>query len=553
MKKAVSIIFCMLVMLSFGVDAFAQKTRKEILEAKERRFAPHGPLQLVTSEIADYFHSTEMANLENSKATIPGATTTLEELPKIIVNSEGAFVIQTKEVSDQKNSNELFAQNMSVVYPGNLIHVNSQLPSGKPQEVSLPKGKVNLSIKYNLGGGNSTSATVSISQGVVRQQIYNWLNSASAGYSGSVDASSTQKYYTSTSHMAADLNVSVDYLKNSCKVNLKTSSDEMKVVSVQNFCQNFYTVEAEIDADPAKHFGSGVTVAQIKSEIAKYGPIGMITSVTYGRRAYRFREFVSTNFTFKGDESIKANVAGVSASASSTQEVTNSSKTNNIWVFVQGGNQGDGSVFSGDDAENDSNLGKKMSANTKVSSNNPGTILYYSVMFLGNHVQAETVMTDRYYETKYVPCPKYISFEIKKDASQVGGSKISFWVHYKALRITKLDNRGKPVAYEILEKPAISGALPGYVDFGASDFQMGKTRETKTIPTKDCPDKDACYIYGPVYYQLKMNRSAGRSMEIPEEGYINVGGNKAYIYIGGSNYAGSTVYIKDKSTGKDGK
>ncbi len=500
--------------------------------------------------IDDYLRSSEYRSRENGSATVEGPSSDFEKLPTLIVNSEGAFELKKEQISSTRNTQDIFALNTSMIYPGNLIHVNSKLAEGKPQEVSLQKGKVKLSIDFNLGKGISSSATVDIDLGSVRQQIFNWLNSTQPDYRGKFDASMTQNYYTSEAHMAADLKVNASYLQNSCNVSLKTSSDNMKVVSVQNYTQNFYTVQASINSEMAQHFGPNVTAAQVKNEVQSYGPIAMITSVTYGRRAYRFREYVSSNFTFNGDEKVKISTGGVNVDTQSTQNVTNSSKSNKLWGFVQGGNHGDGDILSETEA-NDTNMAATLGKDTKVSATNPGCILFYSLTFLSSRTQIQTQFTDRFTDVKYVPCPKSITFEVHKPASQLAGTSIKYRVDYKVLHITSRDRNGNPTGYEIWDSPKYKGTKDGYTDYMEISFSQGEGQRTRTIPTKDCPDNQNCFIYGAMPYQLRMNRRAGGGYSTQEEGYLDSSINYYKIYVEGSNYAGKNTKIGSKSTGKN--
>ena len=522
-----------------------------------------------TAELKNYLESSEYRSKETAKALITATSESLKDLPKIIVNSEGAFVLNNKkrDNTDQSGDAAFFGADESVVYPGSLVYVNQKLADGDPVPCSFSPGKVRLTIDKNVPGGNSYADVIN-DYSHVHQQIVNWvtkIGSTDASYT----ASGSTSYYSDASHMAADMKVSASFLKSSAKVDMSTETNELKIIAVENFCQNFYTVYASaINNDPTSLIGSGTSASTIKSRVNTNGPIGIISSVTYGRRAYRFREFHSKDFTFKGDESLDVKVGGSSGSVASTQNVTNSQKTSKFWAFVQSGNHTDKEIFNNNDANNgNSDFMQAVNKSSHYSAYNIGVPRNFTVRFIGNNNPAKRVVTDVYYETEYQPCPKTVTFELHKHANQVAGSTICYWANYKVIHVTKSRDRNGNTKYdyELWTSPRTKDAGDadkGYVDYFKHKFSQGEGNKTRMIPTDDCPDNENCYIYGEIKWRLTGNRSSGKGWSDWEEGKLPVSaipadpsgsGKRAIIHIAGSNYAGKSPYIRSDSTGKSNK
>lgn len=515
------------------------------------------------SSVKAYLESTEYKNKENLKA-LTETSEALKDLPDVVVNNEGAFRLIKQKRDINSSSNEFFGTEESVVFPGNLVYINQSLADGDPVSCGFTPGKVQLTISLNLGAGKSTTAVVENSYGAVHDQIIKWLNDKGESMVGSLDASGNINYYSSDYQMSVDLKVSVDYLKTHAHVNMNTTKHEIKIVSVEDFTQRFYDVSAApIGNDVLTLFGSNVSAATVREGVNRNGPIGMITRVSYGRRAYRFREYTQNDFTLTGDQQVK--YSGTAKVDAKTEEsITSNEKCSKFWGFIQGGYEGDKEIFNESEASDKPSSGfmKTLTDDTKVSAYNPGVALNYTVRFLMNNAAAKRASTGQYWETTYIACPQFITFELHKDASQVTATGLAYKLNYKVLHVTK-DRDGNVTSWEIWDTPRTNGAKKadkGYVDYFQHDFSQGETRKTRVIPTDDCPDKENCYIYGNMYFRLQGNHRAGQSWSLWEEGYLNPAmipiennGPIARIYIGGSNYGSKNPYINSKSTGKEGK
>ena len=511
--------------------------------------------------LKDYLNSDEYRNMEKMDALIVDSEP-LAELPPIIVNDEGAFILTSKKVdmTEKAGTDEFFSSSADedIIFPGRLVWINKSLANGDPVPCGFAPGRVNLTIRLNVGQGYSASAIVKNDYSSVHDQILKWLNIVGEREVG-FDANGKASYYSDKNHMAATLNVDADYLSNKCGVHLETTEDELKVISVENFSHTFYVVTAaKIDEDPSSLFGGSVTAGEVKKEVLRNGcPIGMVSSVSYGRRAYRFREFTSKDFTFKGDQSLDFSAGGFSFNSSATEDITSSSKYSNFWAFIQGGNPGDKEIFSDEEigVNKSSSFMATMRKNSSFSANNPGVALYYTVRFLKNFGTAKRIVTNEYYETTYTPCPKTITFDIRKSANQVAGTSIEFWANYRVIHVNR-DKYGKIIDWDILTAPTTKGAEKaetGYVDYTHKVFKQGETSFKKTIPTKDVLDYENCYIYGKILYHLAGNYRSGQSWTKWEQNeYVPLSkinydlpeGPKIIVRIKGSNYAGNHPYTE---------
>lgn len=513
--------------------------------------------------VADYLRSTEYRSKERASALVEATSERLQKLPDVIANSEGVFRLINTKQDGSSTSEELFGTDESIIFPGNLLYVNKQMADGNPDPCAFATGQVRITIDLNLGAGTSISAVVPNDYASVKQQIFNWLNAKTEKSFGNLDSEGGTHYYSNSSHMAVDLKVSASYLKNKAKVNMNTQSNELKIVAVENFTQKYYTVTAQvINNDPSTLIGKGTSVNEVINGVNANGPIGMILNVSYGRRAYRFREYTSNDFTFNGDESVNVNAGGAQVSVASTQNVTNSSKCSRFWGYVQGGKHSDKEIFNNTDANNgNSDFMKAMTKATEITASNPGVALNYTVRFVSSQGLAQKHVTNEYYKTEYVPCPKWITIEMHKDASQVAQSSIELRFNYQVIHVTK-NSDGKITSYEIWNSPRSKddSILPGYVDYTRRNFDQGETRITRTIPTNDVPDKENCYIYGNLYWTLRGNHRSGQSWTTWDDGYMSPmsiptenGRKIVRMYIDGSNYGSKNPYIHSKSTGRSSR
>ena len=466
-----------------------------------------------------------------------------EKLPDIIVNNSGeAFILETKttKINDAGGA-ELFAADVSAIYPGSIVFANEDLANGSPDPVGLPYGTVDLRIDYN-NGGNTFKNGVRNDAASVQQAIYELLGANKAGYVQPANFDSNTSSYTSTSKMAFDLGVDAKFLGATVKVDTKTTNSESKIVDVQNFTQKYYTVSVTPNADKSTYFGDKVTWDQIEKKVKANGPLAIINTVTYGRRAYVFSEYKTADFTFTGKES--GSYSGVSATAA--QDIAESSKSSKEWMYMMGGSASSAASVLG---------GKKIKealakeAELKIGPSNQGVPICFTATFLASGRKLIAKATGSYTETSYVKCPKMVRWEIQNRANTAGDC-IKFKALYNVIYVMGNSKDGYT-----FEKVMGGGSGEDYYADYIENKYSNNTKKTRTMPTKDIEKRkvkgknvvmDNCYIYGNVYYTIRSKTADVKGVKWHEDeaGYFDVSGGSVNVYMNGSALAGGKgVYI----------
>ena len=470
-----------------------------------------------------------------------------ESLPEIIVNKRGeAFILTTKRVSDETYNEDIFVMPTKTdIYPGMLVYADTDLADGHPTPVGLDPGTVTLYLSFD-NGGNSTRTGVINDADHVMQAIREMLRENSGQYTPPMDASLRSKTYSSSSKMAFDLNVSAKFLGGSAKVNMETTSSETTLIEVKDYTETYFTVTAKLETDKSKYFGEDVRWFQVEDKINKHGPIAMISSVSYGRRAYWFKEYKTKDFSFKGSES--AGYAG--SKASSDQEITERSESSDEWMYIKGGGAALAKeIFKGEKAIREA---ISEAVGEKIGLNNQGVILTYQTKFIASGRDCKTFSTASYNETYYQKCPKTIRVEVKNRALTAGPC-IKLKVMYNVLQVTGNERSG--YKYRIIR--GRGDGEDGFADY--KEFLLDNdTKKSASLPLSDIEknykaDLDKCYIFGNIYYTVrsKTHDAAGVKWHEDENGWFalnDVVDGQIMVYLNGSSNAGKSVYVHSDTT-----
>ena len=456
-----------------------------------------------------------------------------EKLPSIIVNRSGeAYILENVTKKAEVSGEEMFAMPTSGIYPGALVYADKDLADGKPTLVGLSYGTVTLYLDFDNGKQAYKEGVIN-DAAHVREAIYELLRQNSGNYAPPINLNAKKTTYSSSAKMALDLNVSAKFLGSTANVDTHTSTTETSLVEVQDFTQAYYTVTAVQEPDKSKYFGDDITWAQIQQKINQNGPIAMINSVTYGRRAYKFYEYKTSDFNFTGSQS--GSYSGVSASAK--EDITKSSKASKEWMYIKGGNSSMAKeILTG------SEINAAAAGNLEIGPNNQGVLLTYTASYLasGRHCTAST--TASYNETAYIKCPHTVRWEIKNRANAAGDC-IKFKGMYNVIAVTGDATRG--YSYRIIKGNGTGE--DGYADYFENHYSNG-TQKTRTIPTNDIEKKgvriEDCYIYGPVHYTIRSQTAKGQKFHEDEAGYFDISSGSMKVYMNGSALAGGKgVYI----------
>ncbi|MBR5661532.1 MAG: thiol-activated cytolysin family protein [Bacteroidales bacterium] len=468
-------------------------------------------------EINKYF--SDNVNKDNAKAlTINVAE---EELPAYIQVGSKALELVSEDVKVDNQSSQIFAANYENIYPGAIVFADGRLANGDPT-LAFDGGTVDLRVNFNTGNRSRTNVTNTAAK--VYDEIGSML--VAAQFKPTPTAQYKSYYSSSLSEMAVGMKANADFLKVNAKVDINTSKSETHVYETQDFTQEYYTVSiTQHPNDQSLYFADNVTRSQIESKIRNHGgaPLAVITSVTYGRRAYKFYDYSTKDFKFKGSEEVTA----YGQSLSSTQDIAEKSETKNIWIYVSGGNvESTGTILKGD-----------VSINTAVAENmkyddktNWGVPLYYTVRFIASGRTATVATTGSYKKVSYQELPGSVTYTFRNNCSRVAGAGLKMRLDYKVVKF---------INGEKVEVGRNRDAESGYTRYTEHNigFDDKKTGLLDLGPGE--------FIDGPLRFQVRCKTTSEGKWHndvvckvIPTDGEIDVnihgairpGGTAAYIY-----------------------
>ncbi len=453
-----------------------------------------------------------------------------ETLPPYIVSGNYAYQL-VKKPHDLKNeasaTTDILAQDFTNIYPGAIVYADNDLADGNPRLVGLDPGKVTLSVDFNPGKGcaSSVSDVTNTASEVYDKGIYKILNGAK-NYP-SISYAHKYKYASSLNELTWSLGVDAKFLKNTVKVNTNTTSRQSTVTEVEDWTQKYYTVKCNWESDASKYFGPNVTGAQVKAKIDRNGPIGIITSVTYGRRAYIFKDVTSSNFKFHGDENV--NIYG--QKANSVQDIIKNAKDSSVWMWVAGSDaESSALMLKGKNIRNAMSKCLKYHPDT-----NQGTPLYYTVRILGSNKTVNVQPIGTYTTVEYIPMPRFVECTFKNNAYVIAGGGLKMRVDYKVVTFDK-DGNKIPVAKE-------KGVEDGFCRWNENNMGGGDKK------TFNLNIKEGEFLDGPIRVQLRQKRHSTGDWTNKVVTYVYPKGNELKIVADGSiRPSGKDVYILEKES-----
>lgn len=459
-----------------------------------------------------------------------------DALPPYIISGNYAYQLVKKTHDLKKESSattDILVQDYTNIYPGAIVYADGDLADGHPRLVDLDPGTVTLSVDFNPGKGcaSSVSGVKNTASQVYDKGIYKILNGAKNP--PSVSYAYKYKYASSINELSWSLGVDAKFLKATVKVNTNSTSKQSTVTEVEDWTQKYYTVKCDWESDPSKYFGPNVTANEVKQKIQKNGPIAVITSVTYGRRAYIFKDVTSSNFKFHGDQ----NVSAYGQKANSVQDIVKNAKDSSVWMWVDGTDAGSAALML-----KGNNLRTAMKKCVKYHADtNQGTPLHYTVKVLGSNKTITVQPKGTYTTVEYIPMPKYVSCTFKNNAFVIAGGGLKMRIDYK---VVTFDSKGNKVA--VTPAKDVEAGYSRYVEYG-----MGKGDSKKF----DLDLKSGEFLDGPIRVQLRQKRhSTGKwynsvvtkvypknsELIIICDGSIRPDGKDAYIHS-----SSTLVYAKD--------
>ena len=353
-----------------------------------------------------------------------------ENLPAYIEVGSRALELVREKVSVNSQSEQIFAANYENIYPGAIVFADQSLADGDPT-LAFDGGTVDLRVNFNTG--NKSHTGVLNNAHAINDEIGKILEEAK--YSPSPNLQYKSYYSSSLSEMAIGMKVNANFLSVNAKVDMSTSKSESHVFETQDYTQEYYTVSiTQHPTDQSLYFADNVTWEQIQNTIRDHNnaPLAIITSVTYGRRAYKFYDYNTKDFKFKGSEEVQA----YGQTLSSTQDIAEKSETKNVWMYLSGGDtESSGAILRGDEINTAISSKLKFNVNT-----NQGVPLYYTVRFIASGRTATVSTTGNYYKTSYRELPGAVEYTFRNNCTHVAGAGLKMRLDYKVFRFPDILN-----------------------------------------------------------------------------------------------------------------
>ena len=461
------------------------------------------------------------------------------------VTRQKAYVL-TKDTHDARNTAEsIFATNYENIYPGAIVWADASLANGDPTLVGLAPGAITLRVDFNTGRSSRKTGVVN-SADEVQEAIYSLVRESR--YRPSPSFNYKSYFSSSAEEMAVSMKANLNFLNNKANVTTNFSKSETHVYQVQDYTQRYYTVSVTQESDKSKYFGDSVPWSKVSAKLGERNysvPMAIITSVTYGRRAYKIYKYSSRNFKFSGDESVKM----YGQSLASTQEIAENSETKDIWLYLDGGDvESNGAILAGTSME------QAISSNLAYDpSTSQGVPIFYTVRFLATGKTATVSTTGSYTTYSYQELPTTINVTFRNNATHIAGAGLKMRLDYK---VFKFDANGNKVSVR-KENQDVEPNYTRYVEYNI-DFGGTKQFNLKLNPGE--------FLDGKIRFQVRCKTSSSGNWHndiedyiLPDQygvidldihGAIRPGGTNAYIHSSSYTVPVGSRLEQDRKNGK---
>lgn len=460
---------------------------------------------------------------------------------EFLVMNGRAMQLMNVEKDIYQPRNDFMPIKENEIYPGRLVFVDEDLVNGRPRSVlgsHLGVGTVTVSVNFLGGNGVSLSEHgIKADYASIQDALSKILDRAfSSGALPPAEAMATSTLSNSKEKVAVDAGCSVDYMGAKCNIDMSVTKAQQSFYQAESFKQGFYTVSVEPEnLDSVYYFGKQVTAETLQSEtvvVSRHGdgrrvecdyhPIGVISSVTYGRVGFNIKQYSASSFNLKGDES-----GGYKKvfTAKSTQDIQKSSSSSTHFARIWGGSATTaGSAISKggvlerdgkDEVKIDQSFTEEMSKNMEVSMRNQGIPIYFTVNYVASGEPVGTYLTGKYSESEYIPLVHCLTVKVRMKATVVHGTDcIALHLVYEYI---KLDDNGNVI--ETGER--------------SKQFKWDNQAEKNTTIELD----DHCYFKDNRVFAIIKSKRLGGDWVKCSDGYLNITGGKLTLCLDGSYFS----------------
>lgn len=453
-----------------------------------------------------------------------------ETVPAIFISGNVAYRLKTIVHKVNESKQDIFAENLDNIYPGAIVYADQDLANGNPTLVGLDYGAVTIRVDFNTGRGNSASVSgVKNSADAIQAALYSILQSSD--YKPPVKLNYMKTYVSSVAEMAVNLGVNVSFLEAKANVQTSITNNQSSITEVEDYSQQYYTASITWEVDKSKYFGTNVSGQDVLEKMNQ-APLAIITSVTYGRRAYCFKDYASSVFTFLDNDTLSI----FGQTAITAQSIAENSKENKKWMWVSGSDPvSSAMMLNGSDI--DTAMSKSLSIDAEA---NPGTPLYYTVRYLDSGKTAKVTTTGKYTTVEYMPMPHMVTCTFRNNARHFLGAKLKMRIDYNAEKFERTDGgNGEFVQVEV---PKDSCAMDGFLRCIEHEISF---KGSKTFPL----DLGVgLYLAGPIRLQIQCRKFFWGKWHDDVVGFIYPDDGEIGIDVSGHvGLSGKTTYIDEKS------
>lgn len=453
-----------------------------------------------------------------------------ETVPAIFISGNVAYRLKTIVHKVNESKQDIFAENLDNIYPGAIVYADQDLANGNPTLVGLDYGAVTIRVDFNTGRGNSASVSgVKNSADAIQAALYSILQSSD--YKPPVKLNYKKTYVSSVAEMAVNLGVNVSFLEAKANVQTSITNNQSSITEVEDYSQQYYTASITWEVDKSKYFGTNVSGQDVLEKMNQ-APLAIITSVTYGRRAYCFKDYASSVFTFLDNDTLSI----FGQTAITAQSIAENSKENKKWMWVSGSDPvSSAMMLNGSDI--DTAMSKSLSIDAEA---NPGTPLYYTVRYLDSGKTAKVTTTGKYTTVEYMPMPHMVTCTFRNNARHFLGAKLKMRIDYNAEKFERTDGgNGEFVQVEV---PKDSCAMDGFLRCIEHEISF---KGSKTFPL----DLGVgLYHAGPIRLQIQCRKFFWGKWHDDVVGFIYPDDGEIGIDVSGHvGLSGKTTYIDEKS------
>ena len=453
-----------------------------------------------------------------------------ETVPAIFISGNVAYRLKTIVHKVNESKQDIFAENLDNIYPGAIVYADQDLANGNPTLVGLDYGAVTIRVDFNTGRGNSASVSgVKNSADAIQAALYSILQSSD--YKPPVKLNYKKTYVSSVAEMAVNLGVNVSFLEAKANVQTSITNNQSSITEVEDYSQQYYTASITWEVDKSKYFGTNVSGQDVLEKMNQ-APLAIITSVTYGRRAYCFKDYASSVFTFLDNDTLSI----FGQTAITAQSIAENSKENKKWMWVSGSDPVSSTMML-NSSDIDTAMSKSLSIDAEA---NPGTPLYYTVRYLDSGKTAKVTTTGKYTTVEYMPMPHMVTCTFRNNARHFLGAKLKMRIDYNAEKFERTDGgNGEFVQVEV---PKDSCAMDGFLRCIEHEISF---KGSKTFPL----DLGVgLYLAGPIRLQIQCRKFFWGKWHDDVVGFIYPDDGEIGIDVSGHvGLSGKTTYIDEKS------